>query len=266
MAHKGKNMLIVDNIWAKGRHNALFGRTSFTLNRGEVIIIQADSQLERTALSLTLTGRMRPSGGTILWTDPQKPSREESSMKKLRRRSELIDSPNINEPENHMRVRDYVSEMLSYTMGPFTRPRSGKWLKEHGLEDLDNLWNEQVTGEQNIRLMTTLAANYQHADLLVFDTPSRHLNHTRMWLPYLLQLAENEERPRAVVAVVPHISSTWDGKQAVVGSAHDELLNEENVKTHEEQDSRPETNSSNEEKEYDLPQENPDTATESEQR
>ena len=61
-------MLRVDNIWAKGRHHALFGRTSFSVNQGEVIIIQADSQMERTSLGLALTGRLPLSGGEIFWS------------------------------------------------------------------------------------------------------------------------------------------------------------------------------------------------------
>lgn len=213
-------MLVVRDIWASGRHNPLFGPTSFEVEPGEVLIIQADSQLERTALSLTLTGRMKPSGGSVTFEDPETEQEKKVSMKLLRKRSELIDSPNVNEPENHMRVRDYVSEMLSYTMGSLRRPRSAKWLADHDLADLDNLWNEQLTGDQNIRLMSALACSYTHADVLVFDTPSRHLNHTEFWLPYLRRLAEDPDHPRIVIAVVPHISSKWHGKRAVVGDAH----------------------------------------------
>ncbi len=51
-------MLSVDNIWAKGRHTPLFDRTTFSVGEGEVIIVQADSQLERTSLALALTGRL----------------------------------------------------------------------------------------------------------------------------------------------------------------------------------------------------------------
>lgn len=216
-------MLVINNIWAKGRHNTLFGPTSFEVEPGEVIIIQADSQLERTALSLTLTGRMKPSGGSISRTEGKHSVKKEIRRKQLRKRSELIDSPDVNEPENFMRVRDYVSEMLSYQLSAFSRPRSKQWLEENGLEELDNLWIEQVSGEQNIRLMCALARSYDKADLLVFDTPSRHLNHTYMWLPYLQELAEDPEHPRIVIAVVPHISSKWTGKRAVVGNAHEEF-------------------------------------------
>lgn len=211
-------MLRVDNIWAKGRHHALFGRTSFSVNQGEVIIIQADSQMERTSLGLALTGRLPLSGGEIFWSagngEPQP-----ISMKKLRRISDIVDSPDVTAPEQHMRVHDYVSEMLSYNLPIFGRSRAGRWLKERGLEDFDGLWMDELDGEMNIELMAALA-QASPSDLLVFDTPSRHLNHTYMWLPYLEELATDEDRPRTVVAIVPHISESWQGARAVVGSVH----------------------------------------------
>lgn len=211
-------MLRVDNIWAKGRHHALLGRTTFSVGGGEVIIVQADSQMERTSLGLALTGRLPLSGGEICWSagdeEPQP-----ISMKKLRRISDIVDSPDVTAPEQHMRVHDYVSEMLSYNLPVFGRSRAGRWLKEHGLEDLDGLWMDELDGEMNIELMAALAQS-SPSDLLVFDTPSRHLNHTRMWLPFLEELANDEDRPRTVVAIVPHISGDWHGARAVVGSVH----------------------------------------------
>lgn len=211
-------MLRVNNIWAKGRHHALFGRTSFSVGHGEVIIIQADSQMERTSLGLALTGRLPLSGGEISWSDGDAEP-QPISMKKLRRISDIIDSPDVTAPEQHMRVHDYVSEMLSYNLPIFGRSRASRWLKERGLEDFDGLWMDELDGEMNIELMTALA-QASPSDLLVFDTPSRHLNHTRMWLPYLEELAADEERPRTVVAIVPHISESWQGARAVVGSVH----------------------------------------------
>ena len=215
---EGTAVLRVDNIWAKGRHHALFGRTTFSVGGGEVIIVQADSQMERTSLGLALTGRLPLSGGEICWSagdeEPQP-----ISMKKLRRISDIVDSPDVTAPEQHMRVHDYVSEMLSYNLPIFGRSRAGRWLKERGLEDLDGLWMDELDGEMNIELMAALA-QASPSDLLVFDTPSRHLNHTRMWLPFLEELAHDEDCPRTVVAIVPHISESWQGARAVVGSVH----------------------------------------------
>lgn len=211
-------MLSVDNIWAKGRHTPLFDRTTFSVCEGEVIIVQADSQLERTSLALALTGRLPLSGGTIRWSEGDDEPRR-ISMKRLRALSSVVDSPDVTAPEQHMRVHDYVSEMLSYNLPIFGRSRASRWLAERGLEDLDGLWMDELDGEMNIELITALAQS-SPSDLLVFDTPSRHLNHTRMWLPFLEELAGDEEHPRTVVAIVPHISESWRGARAVVGSVH----------------------------------------------
>ena len=211
-------MLSVDNIWAKGRHTPLFDRTTFSVGEGEVIIVQADSQLERTSLSLALTGRLPLSGGTISWSEGDDDPRR-ISMKRLRALSSVVDSPDVTAPEQHMRVHDYVSEMLSYNLPIFGRSRASRWLAERGLEELDGLWMDEISGEMNMELMAALA-QHSPSDLLVFDTPSRHLNHTYMWLPFLEELASDEERPRTVVAIVPHISESWRGARAVVGSVH----------------------------------------------
>lgn len=220
-------MLSVDNIWAKGRHTPLFDRTTFSVGEGEVIIVQADSQLERTSLALALTGRLPLSGGTISWSeDDDEPRR--ISMKRLRALSSVVDSPDVTAPEQHMRVHDYVSEMLSYNLPIFGRSRASRWLAERGLEELDSLWMDEISGEMNIELMAALA-QHSPSDLLVFDTPSRHLNHTYMWLPYLEELAADEDHPRTVVAVVPHISESWHGARAVVGRASEEQAPGENV-------------------------------------
>ena len=211
-------MLSVDNIWAKGRHTPLFDRTTFSVGEGEVIIVQADSQLERTSLALALTGRLPLSGGTISWSEGDDEPRP-ISMKRLRALSSVVDSPDVTAPEQHMRVHDYVSEMLSYNLPIFGRSRASRWLAERGLEELDSLWMDEISGEMNIELMAALA-QHSPSDLLVFDTPSRHLNHTYMWLPYLEELAADEDHPRTVVAIVPHISESWRGARAVVGSVH----------------------------------------------
>ena len=100
-------MLEVEAVQAKGRHAPLIERTSFTVEVGELILVQGNSQLQRSGLSLALTGRLRPDKGTISWDGSDK-------RKTLRRRSSLIDSPRVNQMEEHMRVRDYAAEMLSY--------------------------------------------------------------------------------------------------------------------------------------------------------
>ena len=63
-----------------------------------------------------------------------------------------------------------VSEMLSYNLPIFGRSRASRWLAERGLEELDGLWMDEISGEMNIELMAALA-QHSPSDLLVFDTP-----------------------------------------------------------------------------------------------
>ena len=53
-------MLEVEAVQAKGRHAPLIERTSFTVEVGELILVQGNSQLQLSGLSLSLTGRLRP--------------------------------------------------------------------------------------------------------------------------------------------------------------------------------------------------------------
>ncbi|WP_129656658.1 hypothetical protein [Rothia halotolerans] len=209
-------MLVAENVRAAGRHTPLVPPTSLRAARGELLLVRAASPLTRTGLALMLAGRMKPGEGAISWDG-------DGSRRSLRRRSAVVDSPGVNAMEPHMRVRDYASEMLSYLRpSPLRGTGIGPWLSEHGLEDLDDLWDEELTGEQRLRLACALAQADDTAELLVFDTPSRHGEGSETpdaWLGRLLELAEAEERPRAVVATVPGIPADWAGPAVEVGSA-----------------------------------------------
>ena len=69
-------------------------------------MIQADGQERRTALALALTGRMKPSTGSVSLG-------HDASLGTLRRRSAIIDAPDVNAPENHLTVRSLASEDLA---------------------------------------------------------------------------------------------------------------------------------------------------------
>lgn len=210
-------MLKAEGLWAKGRHADLYDDLTFEAHSGELVLIQADSQLERTAIALTLAGRYKPSGGALEWHHDGYIDQSERS---IRHSSELVDSPDITEPEGHMKVRDYVSELVSFSMSAFGRPRSANWLREHDLGDLDNLWIDRLTSEQRTRLVTELAKSNRHARIVVFDSPDRHHNHSVGWIPTLEELAQSEDRERIVIAVVSHISKDWHGTSLVVGDTY----------------------------------------------
>ena len=73
---------------------------------------------------------------------------------------------------------DYVSEMLSYNLPIFGRSRASRWLAERGLEDLDGLWMDEISGEMNVELMAALA-QHSPSDLLVLillPSPEPHVH------------------------------------------------------------------------------------------
>lgn len=210
-------MLVAENLRAAGRRTPLVPATSLSAAPGELLLVRAEDPLTRAGLALLLTGRMRPTEGRVRWDgDP--------SRRALRRRSGVVDSPVVNAMERHQRVRDHAAEMLSYLRpSPLRRSSAGAWLEDRGLGDLADLREEELTGGQRLRLACALAGADADAELLVFDTPSRHAadpaREPDAWLAPLLELARAEEHPRAVVAVVPVLPDGWDGPVAEAGGA-----------------------------------------------
>ena len=196
-----------------GRRDDLLPPTSLQASRGELLLVTADRQDQRTALALALSGRMKPGGGTISWDGQAK-------IKQLRSAGALVDSPGVNEPEQHLSVRDLVSEDLGLVPRRSRGALSGtSWLKVHGFEDIAGLWTEQLPAGRRIELLAALALADPRVNLLVVDSPDRHSGYPADWLPRLEELAYDAGRPLAVVATVARIPQTWTGPAAVIGNA-----------------------------------------------
>ncbi|MEJ1194373.1 ABC transporter ATP-binding protein [Pseudarthrobacter sp. CCNWLW207] len=206
-------MLSVQHLHAKGRRDDLLPPTSLQTGRGELLLVSADRQDHRTALALTLSGRMKPTEGRISWDG-------ESGIKRRRLASALVDSPGVNEPEQHLSVRDLVTEDLALIPRRYRGALVSKpWLKVNRFEDIADLWTEQLAPERRVELLTALALANPHTDLLVVDSPDRHTANSSEWLPRLEQLASDVGRPLAVVATVAAIPDGWTGPTAAVGNA-----------------------------------------------
>ena len=206
-------MLSAHQLHVKGRRTPLLPPTSLHAKRGSLLLVAGRRQDHRTALALTLSGRMKASGGAVSWDNGRQ-------TKQLRLASALVDSPGINEPEAHVRVRDLVAEDLALVprryrgAGP-----AGPWLTANGFGDIADLWTEQLEPCRRIELLTALALANPRTGLLVADSPDRHSADHREWLPRLRELASDGARPLAVVAVVSALPSVWDGPSAVIGNA-----------------------------------------------
>ena len=219
-------MLTTNQLHIDGRRHMLVPATTVEARREEVLLIQADGQERRTALALALTGRMKPSGGSVALG-------RDDSMAALRRRSAIVDAPDVNAPENHLTVRSLTSEDLALVPLKFRdRTRPTEWLVKHGFRDILGKWVEELEPARLLHLQLELALANHDLDLVVVDSPDRHSNDDDdTWLPLLEQAAAGwlgrgpeahagtPPRPLMVVAVVGRIPAGWAGAAAAAGNA-----------------------------------------------
>ncbi|OFI38622.1 ABC transporter ATP-binding protein [Arthrobacter sp. SW1] len=214
-------MLTAQELQINGRRADLLPPTSLEVRRGQLLLVSGDGQEQRTSLSLALSGRMKPSNGTLAWDGAAK-------TKKIRLASALLDSPGVNEPEQHLSVQDLVTEDLALIPRRYRGALLSKpWLKVNSFEDIAGLWIEQLPAERRLELLTALALADPAVDLLVLDSPDRHSSDPADWLPRLERLAHDAGRPLAVVAVVSALPDGWDGASAAIGNAVPEPAVEE---------------------------------------
>jgi hypothetical protein len=206
-------LLRVQQLSVTGRRDDLLPPTSLEAARGDLLLVEGVRQDQRTALALALSGRMKPSAGTATWDGNPR-------IKVLRQASSVVDSPGVNEPEQHLSVRDLVTEDLA--MVPRRHrgaARSTPWLRLNNFEDIAGLWTEQLPAGRRTELLTALALANPDTELLVVDSPDRHSGDAADWLPRLQELAHDAGRPLAVVATVTRIPDGWTGPAAVIGNA-----------------------------------------------
>lgn len=205
-------MLSVENLRVQGRREDLLPPISLQGRRGELLLVAGERQDQRTALALTLSGRMKATAGSISWDGVNK-------TKKLRTASALVDSPSVNEPEQHLTVRDLVTEDLALIPRRYRGALlSTPWLKINRFEDIAGLWTEQLPSLRRVELLTALALANPDTDLLVVDSPDRHSADAGGWLSRLEELAHDGGRPLAVVATVSALPDGWAGPSAVISN------------------------------------------------
>ncbi|WP_372699876.1 ABC transporter ATP-binding protein [Arthrobacter sp. JSM 101049] len=203
-------MLIADGLSIAGRHAPLVEPTSLTAAPGELLLVHAEPQATRTALSLGLSARMRPDSGVVAWEG-------DASLAGVRRISMIVDSPEINEPESHVKVRDLVAEDLALHPGPFWRRSSiDAWLERHRFTELAGEYLDAIDPLDRLRILTHLALEEHQTGLLVCDTPDRHGIPDADWVDHLAQTAAGRRHP-ALIAVVGTIPEGWSGRVAKAG-------------------------------------------------
>lgn len=202
-------MLVAEDLFIKGRHTELVPTTTLVAPSKTVTLVQADSALTRTALALALTGRMKPTSGTVTHGHSM-------SLAELRLHTGLIDAVDVNEPETHLKIIDLVNEDLALIPGKRrAKLTAAEWLNVNHLQRLSANWIDQVSPAERIILLAELARTDHAVNTLVFDTPDRHTPYTDEWLQPLQKFAERD----TVVATVLNIPDNFEGPVFYVDNA-----------------------------------------------
>lgn len=115
------------------REGPVYTGVGFTARPGTLTVFRADSGGGRSALLLTLTGRMRPSEGT-LYVDGHALPRH---ARRVRRISSLGLMDEVNPLDERLRVREHLSEGLLLRMRPAARSLADEAMEAAGLGGLD---------------------------------------------------------------------------------------------------------------------------------
>ncbi|UOQ59430.1 ATP-binding cassette domain-containing protein [Leucobacter rhizosphaerae] len=123
----GTDLLVLDQVSVEASWGHIFGPVSFTVPRGGVTVLVGHGGRGRTALLLTLAGRMKPSSGSLTsfgnTDDPHA----------LFRRAGVGFITEVDEIVQAIRVRDIVTEQLRWNEKWF------KWVAPAQQKDLERM-------------------------------------------------------------------------------------------------------------------------------
>lgn len=206
--------IVAEGVEVAGPHGPLLAPTSLRVRDGQSLLVTSDPGVGGTALALVLSGRLRPSRGTVLLDGASAPS-------KLRRRVAVVDSPEITEPEGSVPVRDVIAEGLSIAGRPSRRSKLRTWLGQHDLEEHADERFENVPAAERTRLLVDLAAEGRGTEALILDHPDRHGADPGSWY----ELARREAvRGRAVIVLcAPHSAEALSVAPDRIGADNHQL-------------------------------------------
>ncbi|APU14190.1 ATP-binding cassette domain-containing protein [Actinoalloteichus fjordicus] len=161
----------------------LLAATSVELRAGELTLISGRPGSGRTALALVLTGRMRPHDGRVESDGPL-------SRAELRRRSAVVDAPEVSAPEPGALLRDIVAEGLSEAGRPDDRESITWWLRQRSLLPESEERADRLDPVVRTRVLTDLAAARPGVHALVLDCPDRHGGAPQGWFAVARDHAE----------------------------------------------------------------------------
>ncbi|WP_433872201.1 hypothetical protein [Saccharopolyspora sp. CA-218241] len=204
--------IVASEVEATGAHGPVLAPTSLRLRAGALLLITGPPGPGPTALGLALTGRLRPDRGSVRHDGALDP-------RGLRRRTALVDSPDITAPDDSVPVRTAVAEGLSLAGRRSGRRRVRRHLDDSGVAHHADDRFERLPPHLRIRLLLDLACADPRVRALVLDAPDRHGGHPLDWYSPARQRAANGLA--VAVLCAPHSARALGVPAARIGADHD---------------------------------------------
>lgn len=214
-------------VGVTGAHGPLLRPTTLRIGPGEFALVAGEPGDGHTALALALSGRLKPSTGSVLLDGRDAPA-------DLRKRVALVDAPEVNEPEAALLLRTVVGEELAMIGRRSGRKAVADWLVEHGADEHADSRFEHVPADLRCALLLELAASRPGVGALVLDSPDRYHGTPETWLA----LAKAKVTPERSVVVLCSTSSArlLDVPAARLGEDNTPPVPEEDEETQEVQE------------------------------
>lgn len=120
-------LLIADQIEVKASWGHIYGPTSLTIRPGGLTVLVGSGGRGRTALLLTLAGRMKPSKGNLTAFG------RTNKAQHLFSQAAVADIDEVDEIEQTIRVRDVVTEQMRWAAPWY------KWVPQARQDDLERI-------------------------------------------------------------------------------------------------------------------------------
>ncbi len=145
-----------------------------------------------TVLGLIATGRMRPDSGTVTIDGAR-------NAKELRRRTALVDAPEVSDPHPGVTLAGVVGEELMFAGLPASPIHARRWLNDLGYGELAAQPIGTIKPSVRVRVMAELAVLRDDVEGFVLVSPDRHGGRPEGWWRIASEFAE---RGFAVLVIV----------------------------------------------------------------
>ena len=177
---------------SKGKKGHALAPTSLEVETGHARFVLAETELRPTVLGLIATGRMRPDTGEVT-IDGAK------NAKDLRRRTALVDAPEVSDPHPGVTLAGVVGEELMFAGLPASPIHARRWLNEIGFGELASQPIGTIKPSVRVRVMAELAVLRDDVEGFVLVSPDRHGGRPEGWWRIATEFAE---RGFAVLVIV----------------------------------------------------------------